>query len=986
MKKRLLFLMYCIFFLHAHSQVNIQWQKRYSSPGANSDKAEDMVMDASGNIYITGIGKGSSGSFDYITVKYNAAGVQQWIAEYNGPGNGMDEAHAITIDASGNNVYVTGWSWGDSTTGFDYATVKYNAAGVKQWSVRYNNTGINGTDEAFDIGVDNSGNVYVAGSSEGSPGSSAAAVIKYNASGIQQIVKRYTGSGGNNGANAIHVSSSGNVYITGYAYQGSTSDYNFLTIRYNSSLTQKWAAQYNGPASKFDEARAMAVDASGNVYVTGCSQMSGSNNYDYSIVKYDSVGNPKWTRNYNGNGNDYDRANAIKLDVSGDIYMTGKSIGPGMQLEDVLTLKYDKLGNLKWATRYNGPTSSYDEGKALFVDAAKNTYVTGFTHSAGFGNDYLTLKYDSTGVQKWVTTYNGTASNADQSSGVLVDNAGDIYITGSSKGNGSAEDYETIKYCQFTADAGKDKFICPGASVSLNVVATGAVSYSWSPAAGLSNPSVANPIASPGATTTYVVAVTNASGCVDLDTVMVTIVPLPTPGITPDGPTVFCAGNSVTLTSVPAPFYKWNTSPVDTLQTITVNKSGTYIITIRNNIGCSGTASLDIHVNPLPVVDAGTTSSICYGTTKQLNASGAISYRWSPGKMMNDSTIYNPVASPSSTTTFIVTGTDGNGCSNKDSVKITVLPAPVINAGADTSICKNTSLQLHASAGYSFYNWHPGTLLNDSTIADPMFMASSSVNYTVTVTDANGCFNSDSIKLTALPLPVIEAGPDISVCKNSLVTFVPTGGASYVWHPGKLLSDSTATNPVFTAVSSATFTVTGTSNNGCKNNDVLIVNTLPLPAIPTITVKADTLFCNNGYASYQWFLNTISIPGATKAFYNYSSNGTYQVAVSDNNGCSVHSDAVQIVVGIPENGSFADIRIFPNPTTTFITLQLELLKTRNVKVSILNASGQKVYADEWIQVSGNISKQIDLKEYAAGAYYLQLVTDEALINRKILKQ
>src|SRR6218665_478900 len=140
MKKYLLtFLLFMPFFMGLNAQVNIQWQTRYAGPGPSVDRGEDMVMDASGNVYVTGIGVGTSGNFDYITIKYSSTGVQQWIAQYNGPGNGLDEAHAVAVDASGN-VYVTGWSYGGGTTGYDYATVMYNSAGVQQWAARYKNT------------------------------------------------------------------------------------------------------------------------------------------------------------------------------------------------------------------------------------------------------------------------------------------------------------------------------------------------------------------------------------------------------------------------------------------------------------------------------------------------------------------------------------------------------------------------------------------------------------------------------------------------------------------------------------------------------------------------------------------------------------------------------------------------------------------------------------------------------------------------------
>ena len=986
MKKQLLFLMVNIFCLHAIGQVNIHWQKRYSSSGTYSDKAEDMVMDASGNVYVTGVARGSSGSLDYVTIKYNSSGVQQWIAEYNGPGNGMDEAHAIAIDASGNNIYVTGWSYGDSTTGFDYATIKYNSSGTRLWTARYNNT-TNGTDEAFDVGVDNAGNVYVTGTSDGTSGSSAATTIKYNSSGAQQAVRRYTGSGGVNAGYAIWVSpNAGIIYITGYAYQGTSADFNFLTVKYNTAMTQRWALQYNGPASKYDEARALAVDAQGNVHVTGYSLTATPGNFDYTTIKYDSTGALRWSKTYNGTGNGYDKANAIKVDPVSNVYITGKSVGSGTNLEDIVTIKYDKSGNQKWTARYNSPSDNYEEGKAIAIDANRNVYVTGYSYTTGASNDYLTLKYDSTGVQQWVTKYNGTGNNADLAAAILLDNSGNVFITGSSKGTNSLEDYQTIKYCQFTANAGNDVSICPGASTNLSASATGAVSYSWSPSAGLSNPSIANPVATPTVTTNYVVSVTNGSGCTDQDTVIVTVVPLPAPAITPDGPTTFCAGNKVKLTSVSAPFYKWSTAPNDTLQSITVSTSGTYSVTIKNSIGCSATTSAVVTVNSLPTVDAGTDASICMHKKIQLNATGAVTYSWSPGKTLDDSTLVNPLASSAVTTIYTVTGTNSNGCKAKDSVKITLLALPFVDAGKDTSVCEKTSVKLNGQITQTCI-WKPGISLNDSTIAKPIAMPLTTTTYTLTTTAANGCSNSDSVKITILPLPAIDAGADAAICENAGVKLSASGGASYIWTPGNTLDDSTIYNPQATPPVTTTYTVIGTAANGCKNQDTVRVTIWPLPAIPVVILRSDTLLCTSDYFAYQWYKDDVSISGATAQFYKYISNGNYYIRVSDDKGCSSSSATIHITnVGIEEDGHGIHVSVFPNPATDVITLELSLAASENVKVQLMNVEGQKMYTSELKHISGKYTHFINLKENASGVYYLQIITGQKLITKKIVKQ
>src|SRR5688572_6016919 len=134
-KKLLLFLV-SSFPAVCFSQLTQEWVARYNGPGNNFDDAQVVAVDESGNVYVTGSSTGIGTGLDYATIKYNSAGVQQWEARYNGSGNSSDLAIVLAVDASGN-VYVTGSSAGIGT-GDDYTTIKYNAAGVQQWEARYN--------------------------------------------------------------------------------------------------------------------------------------------------------------------------------------------------------------------------------------------------------------------------------------------------------------------------------------------------------------------------------------------------------------------------------------------------------------------------------------------------------------------------------------------------------------------------------------------------------------------------------------------------------------------------------------------------------------------------------------------------------------------------------------------------------------------------------------------------------------------------------
>jgi len=442
MKTKILFLIFTFtYFLSLYAQVQLEWVQRYNGPGNSDDRQNRLAIDPSGNVYIGGASVGIGTSYDCAVVKYNTSGVEQWVQRYNGPANGQDWILFITLDKHGN-VIVTGTSERTGTTD-DIVTIKYNSDGVQQWVQIYISPA-EGWNQGSSIAIDQFGSVFVIGRSVGVGTDYDYATIKYNSDGIQQWVQRYNGPGNYwDMVWDIAVDRSGDVYITGSSF-GSGTDYDVATIKYNSEGIEQWVQRYNGPGNGWDDAFNIAVDRLDNVYVSGRSTGIGTG-FDWTVIKYNSDGVEQWVERYNGPGNGWDGAGSIAVHPSGSIYVTGSSIGTGTGF-DYNTIKYNSDGVRQWMQRYNGTGNGQDNAFSIALDPKGSAYVTGASIGSGTSLDYATIKYNKSGVQQWVERYNGPANDWDMVSNIAVHPSGDVYVTRMSAGIGTGLDYATIKY------------------------------------------------------------------------------------------------------------------------------------------------------------------------------------------------------------------------------------------------------------------------------------------------------------------------------------------------------------------------------------------------------------------------------------------------------------------------------------------------------------------------------------------------------------
>jgi uncharacterized delta-60 repeat protein len=439
--------------------VQVQWIAHYVGPDSGSHEAMALAVDQAGNVYVAGKydRAGRLGdSFDYLTLKYNTEGVEQWAVRYDGPSSSEDRASVVAVDNSGN-VYVNGTcSAGD----YDFGTIKYNSSGVQQWVKRYDGPS-QGADFGAGITRDASGNVYVTGNSEGADypvvGSDYDfATIKYNSDGTVQWVARYDGSLRSGTVNIIvddvaghiAVDNNGNVYVTG------KSGDHICTVKYNAQGIEQWVKSYTGYSNYAPVG--VAVDANGNTYVAGTVDVYETGE-DIVAIKYNANGVEQWVSTYTNPGDDYDHVADMIVDGSGNMFVCGYSKVSGKS--NFITIKFTTGGVQKWIALHASEGSYSNSGQALTMDGAGNIYVTGYSQMAASSYDFVTIKYDASGQQQWLIHYDNN-KGFETAEDIEVDADGGVIVTGYETMWGWHQ-ITTIRYSQLPVAVEDDRAIEP---------------------------------------------------------------------------------------------------------------------------------------------------------------------------------------------------------------------------------------------------------------------------------------------------------------------------------------------------------------------------------------------------------------------------------------------------------------------------------------------------------------------------------------------
>ena len=427
------------------NQPTLAWSSFYDNSPQLADYNGVIGRDAAGNIYVGGTSSiGAEAGTDIVLFKTDANGNRVWSRTFNGAGNYTDGLRDMVVDATGN-IYIAGHSYirdlvNPGLSSYDYVLLKYNSNGDLLWTKYYGgNPGYD--DYARSLKVDAAGNAYVGGYSWGVGTYANYATVKYDSNGNQLWAKRFAGGYGEI-LNEVEVDTMGNVYVTGYSGSstaGGSED--IVTIKYNAAGEQQWLNRFNSPTSDSDEGHALEIAANGDVLVLGDTfDFASSRTFVQRING--SAGTTIWTKDMSAiDPMREEYPESMRLDADGNIILAGMLFDDVTYNVDTFVAKLDPEAVLDWAEVYDGPSDEdYDGDPKITIGTDGSIYLA--VTSEGFANaDIQIVKYSPTGEIDWTYRYGNPFFSDDyvmdygvdsSQRSVLLDPQGNVYVAGES--------------------------------------------------------------------------------------------------------------------------------------------------------------------------------------------------------------------------------------------------------------------------------------------------------------------------------------------------------------------------------------------------------------------------------------------------------------------------------------------------------------------------------------------------------------------------
>lgn len=891
------------------------------------DARGEIYTDVAGNVYVAAVTKSTDfpivggfqssyggGYTDGVVVKMDSNLTSIIWSSYLG-GNAADAAYGIQVDNL-SQVFVTG---GTASTNFPTTagtlSAAYNGGVSDGFITKINSSGNSllastyiGTaayDQSHFIQFDNSYNPYVYGQTLGAfPVSAGTYSVANSRQFIAKLDNNLTaislstrfGTGATNYPNisptAFLVDICENVYIAGWggavfgynpynngtsglavsgnAAQNFTDGHDFYLMALTPNMTAlQYATFWGGNSIEHVDGGTCRFDKNGVVYHAVCAGCGGNSTFPTTAGVWSQTNN---SQNCNLAVFKIDfqlagiNANFNPLDSAGNVInVTTTGCAP-------LTVDFQNL-----SSGINLATTTYTWDFGVTPPATSNLFEPSYTYTVA-------------------GTYIVTLIINDPSNCFPVDTA-----------------FRTIiVYPPPAINAGPDQTLCPAQSANLSATGTG--SFIWTPAATLNNDSINNPIATPLGTTTYNVTLTDVNGCSATDNVTITI--SNTMDVNAGNDIAICPGASTTLgaTSTQANVtYSWY--PNTAISNININNpvvsppaTQLYYVYAQNANGCFSTDSVLITVQNVINILAGNDTFLCRGGSVQLNASitGAANptFSWTPNTGLSSTTIPNPTVSIATNQTYILYAMDF-GCLDSDTILVQLFQVD-FGTGSTIEGCSGDTIQLQLNINNaSAYIWTPATYLSATNIANPVAIPTASITYNIEIVSPAGCRDTGQISLNIHPLPIANAGADVNVCIGDSKPLQATGGTTYSWSPATALSDPNSDAPFANPTDTMQYVLTVTDNFGCKDNDTMEVNVMPLPILtsggPYGICDDDTIqIAVSGAATYLWNENnTLSNLNIPDPLAYPSATTTYTVVGTDIQGCKSSTTVTVMITPLP---------------------------------------------------------------------------------------
>jgi len=856
----------------------------------------------------------SSIGSDGFIAKFSSNGAIKWATYFGGPDD--DQSNGIAIDGSGF-VYITGIT--KSTSGiatnsafstslggyYDMFLTKFDSIGRINWATYY---GGEYNDNAESIALDKSGNIYVGGYTESHTGIATsgafqtshyiwsfytdACLIKFDGSGSVEWGTYYGDIGGEE-IYSITTDDSGYVYMAGYAannanvatpdaYQTSCNGGGIFFAKFNANCRRIYGTYYvSGTAN------GISVDRNFNIYITG---------YTPDNTGFSTYG--VYQRNYGGGVDDGFLTKFTYLlnnDAGINAIQNPNIICPGNYPVVVNLKNYGKvvLRNVEifWAVNeiYQG---SYSWTGDLKSDSISIVNIGSFNFKPGRDT-----------IMAWTYYPNGATDSA-------------IY-------NDSARLVDTI-YQVPAALVRSNHNVCEGTSFSLGNLPVSGNQYLWSSVPSGFTSTISNPVLTLTQvdSLTYILKETNPTGCSTVDSTKI-IVSAPPIAYAGTNATI-CAGKSEPLGKSPisGSFYSWTSDP-EGFTSFSANPvieplyNTKYILSVINLLGCTSSDSVIIYVNPSPVAYAGNNSTICQGNYAYIgtpgNVGGSCSWEYFPPGSILNSQAEELLVKPTMSMTYVLTVTNSFGCSNSDTVKVTVNNMPDVYTGPSKTICSGTTDTLgKAPQPGNKYFWYT---LGESFISDsanPAIIPNQTTKYYLSVINAAGCYKLDSVLINVVPgVNEINAGQNYTICSGTSVNLgeAPASGYSYSWRSVPVGFTSISSDTQIVPLNTATYILTKTANKGCSKADSV---TIKVNSTPVAYAGMDTHICEGS----QVILGSAKVTGEQYRWYSlpygFSSNAAnpdvipdattiYILTETSDSGCSKTDSVTVDVIPSPES-------------------------------------------------------------------------------------